>query len=53
MVREVRSQDEDGDTDFIMNSAVSTESMDMVEEVCFKDDIIDVDNKKHSLQLNN
>ncbi|KAL0850764.1 hypothetical protein ABMA28_006702 [Loxostege sticticalis] len=32
MVREVRSQDEDGDTDFIMNSAVSTESMDMVEE---------------------
>lgn len=49
MVREVRSQDEDGDTDFIMNSAVSTESMDMVEEVCFKDYIIDVNTKKSFL----
>lgn len=34
MVREVRSHDDDEDTDFgIMNSAVSTESMDMAEEV--------------------
>ncbi|XP_028160422.1 DNA-binding protein Ewg isoform X2 [Ostrinia furnacalis] len=32
MVREVREQEEDGEPDFIMNSAVSTESMDMNEE---------------------